>query len=105
MEQLVVDRNRTNVVVVDLNEDVSADTFTSEIRKEQDWNSTLLATWTVTFVTDGTDGELLLTLDKATTSAITLSTAYMDIKRVNGSEETSVLAEPIQVVFQGTVTQ
>lgn len=107
IKQLRVHKNRTNVVVVDLGFDVSSDVFTSEIRREMDWESDLLATWLVAFETDGSDGRLILTLDDVETGAITVSNGYMDLKRCIGGidgEPVSVFAEPIQVAFKGTVT-
>lgn len=107
MKQLAVHRNRTNSVVINVGFDVSQDVITSEIRKEIDWESDLLATWTVAYVTDGTDGRLLLTLDDSVTQLITSTIGYMDLKRRIGGatgEPVSVFLEPIEVVFKGTVT-
>lgn len=96
--------DRTNVITLELGEDVSADIFTSEIREEPNSISTLIATWDVTFTTDGTDGSLTLTLDNSVTSAITATGGYMDVKRVTGGEPVTVLSEPLEVVFEETVT-
>ena len=104
MEQLIVYKNRTTVVPVSLGFDVSQDTFTSQIREEEDSASPLIAEWTVSFLTDGTDGELLLTLDDSGTSQITKTKGFMDIKRVTGNEPVSVFDAPIEVLFRNTIT-
>jgi len=102
--QLVVPKNRTNIVPVSLGIDLSADTITSEIRVSEDPTSTLIATWAVTFNTDGTDGKVVLTLPVADVENITRTTGFMDLKRVSGGEPLSVFREPLEVVFQGVVT-
>jgi len=61
--KVIVYKNRTNRLTVNLGIDVSADVLTSQIRVEEDHNSALIATWGISFATDGTDGVLLLTLD------------------------------------------
>lgn len=101
---VVVDRGRTTVLSVGLGYDVSGDVLTSEIRADRDSTSQLIAAWSVSFLTDGTDGELVLTLDDSVTSAIVKSKGYMDIKRVTGGEPVSVFSEPIPVVIKGVVT-
>lgn len=102
--RITVHKNRTNVVTVDLGFDISADTFTSQIRTEKDQSSTLLATWTVTFATNGTDGKLVLTLDNSQLTNVTRANGYMDIKRVTNGEPMSVFDEPIEVLFRNVVT-
>lgn len=104
MKQLTVHKGRTNVVQVSVGFDVSQDVITSEIREEQDSESTLIAAWQIVFLTDGTDGELILTLDNAITSAIEKSKGYMDMKRVTAGEPTNVFDEPIEVLFKTVVT-
>ena len=105
-KSITIHKGRTNQVLVSLGYDVSGDTLTSEIRTEQDQESALLATFTVGFVTTGVDGELVLTLDNSafTPEVLTRSYGFMDIKRVKNGEPYSVFAEPVEVVFQGTVT-
>lgn len=98
---LVVYKNRTNIVNASLGYDVSGDTITSEIRTESD---VLIATWTVTFDGDGTDGELVLTLDNSITSAIEYSRGLMDMKRVSAGEPFAVFDKAIEVEFRETVT-
>ena len=66
--EVIVYKSRDNVVRVQLGEDVSDDVITSEIRSEPSHGATLIATWTVSFESDGSDGKLLLTLDAFTTS-------------------------------------
>lgn len=102
--KLTVHKHRTNIVPVSIGVDVSTDTITSEIRVKEDPTSSLIATWTVSFASDGTDGEIVLTLPQAAVANITRTTGYMDIKRVSGGQPLSVFREPLEVVFQGVVT-
>ena len=101
---IIVHKNRTNIITVGLGYDVSADTITSEIRAQPEVDSPLLATWDVTFATDGEDGELVLTLDDTITAQISATSGFMDIKRVTGSEPVPVFDKPLEVIFRGTVT-
>lgn len=102
--KVIVHKNRTNRLTINLGIDVSGDTLTSQIRAEEDHTSTLIATWVVTFETDGTDGVLLLTLDDVITAAITVDSGFMDIKRLSGGEPLPVFDRPVEVSFRGTVT-
>lgn len=102
--EVIVYKNRTNVITVDMGEDVAGITITSEIRAEPDHTSTLIATWTVANVTDGHDGMIKLTLDNTTTSAITADRGYMDLKKMVSGEPLPVFDEPLEVSFRGTVT-
>jgi hypothetical protein len=102
--QVVVHKGRDNELIVDLQEDVSTDTFESQIRSEPDQTGALIATWNVNFVTDGTDGLLSLTLTDVATAQIAAKGGYMDIKRTSGTEILPVWDEPMEVIFRGTVT-
>jgi len=102
--QIIIHKGRSNVETVSLGIDVSADMITSQIRSEPNQESPLIATWAVTFKTDGTDGELILTLSDVITSQITATSGYMDLKRVTGSHPVPVFDQPLEVVFRGTVT-
>lgn len=104
MKQIEVHKGRTVIVPVSLGFDVSGDTFSSEIRAEKDSESTLIATWTVTFDSDGTDGELILTLDDSVTKEIDNAMGYMDIKRITGGEPVSVFNDPLEVLFKDVIT-
>lgn len=99
MPELRVYKNRTNVIQVDLGMDVSGDTITSEIRAEKSSESELLATWTVDFLTDGTDGNLVLTIDDSDLDAIISNKGWMDMKRVSGGEPLPVFSNPLRVRF------
>jgi hypothetical protein len=101
---IVVYKGRTVVVPVSLGIDVSTDTFTSQIRRDPSRDSLLVATWTVTFATNGTDGELVLTMDDTITSAITVSSGYMDLKRVTEGEPVPVFESPLAVSFRESIT-
>ncbi len=104
MQQIVVYKGRTVILQVSLGIDVSQDTITSEIRVDKDQLSDLIATWAVSFATDGTDGELILTLDDSVTTNIKKSTGYMDLKRITGGEPLSVFDEPLEVIFKESIT-
>ncbi|MET0787498.1 MAG: hypothetical protein ABWY25_12430 [Paenisporosarcina sp.] len=101
---VIVHKGRTNTITVDLGMDVSDDTITSEIRSEPVVEAPLIATWTVTFETDGTDGKLVLRLDNLVTAQIKENTGYMDLKRLVGTEPVSIFDRPLEVSFRGTVT-
>jgi hypothetical protein len=103
--KIIVHKNRTNIISVDMGMDVSGDVITSEIRSEPDVDSPLIATWIVTYKTDGTDGELVLTLDDNETSQIKANSGYMDLKRMVGGEPLPVFDSPLEVSFRGSVTQ
>jgi hypothetical protein len=101
-------RKRLNVVRVSMEMDVSQDAFSSEIRTEKNSESTLLATWTASFATDGTDGELLLTLDDsddAQLSEVTRSIGYMDVKRITNGKPMPLFDGFLEVVFKNVITE
>lgn len=104
IKQIVVHKGRTVIVPVSLGYDVSGDVFESEIREEKNRTSDLIVAWDVSYLTDGSDGELILTLDDAVTSTIEKSKGYMDIKRVSGGEPLPVFNGVIEVLFRETVT-
>ena len=104
MNQLTVHKGRTINVPVSLGFDVAADVISSQIRAARTQDSQLIATWTVTFVTDGSDGKLIFSLDNSVTSTIQAQVGYMDIKRLSGGEPLSVIDSPIEVVFKEIVT-
>lgn len=101
---LIVHKGRTNIVPVSLGMDVSGDTITSEIRAKPVATSELIASWTVSFETDGSDGEIILTLDDSDTVDITYSRGYMDLKRVTAGEPVPVFDKPLHVEFKDVVT-
>jgi hypothetical protein len=98
---LVVYKNRRNVVPVSLGVNLSTDTITSEIRT---LSGVLIATWSVTFDGDGTDGELVLTLDDSALSSIPYTIGLMDLKRVSAGEPLPVFDKPLEVEFREAVT-
>lgn len=103
-KSLIVYKNRTNIVPVALGIDVSADTFESDIREGASVDAELIAEWTVSFSTDGTDGDLLLTLDDSVTSTIVQTFGYMDIKRISDGEPLPVFDNALRVEFRDVVT-
>lgn len=100
-DKIVVYKGRTNVITVSLGINVSTDTITSEIRTEA---GVLIATWAVAFDSDGTDGELVLTLDNSVTTPIAYPSGLMDLKRVSGGEPLAVFDKPVEVEFRNVVT-
>jgi len=98
---VIVYKDRTNIVTLSMGIDVSGDVVTSEIR---DSAGVLIATWGVAFDNDGTDGELILTLDNAVTSTITATNGVMDVKRVSAGEPLPVFDMPLEVEFRESVT-
>ena len=103
--KVIVHKGRTNTLQINMGLNIASDTFTSEIRAEPTVDSPLIATWTVAFLTDGTDGKLKLTLDDQITKLIAPNSGYMDLKRISGSEPVPVFDRPLEVSFRGTVTQ
>ena len=105
MSEINVYKNRTNTIQFDLQQDVSLDTFISEIREKANVESALIATWNVAFVTDGTDGLLVLTIDDSSLTNVIQKSGYMDLIRVTGGEPIPAIAEPIKVSLKDTVTE
>lgn len=105
MKQITVYKGRTNIVPVSVGYDASSDQFTSQIRVDKNPESDLIAEWTVSFATDGTDGELVLTLDNSVTSEIQQAHGYMDIKKVTGGEPFNLFDDVLEVLFKNTVTE
>lgn len=97
-------KNRTNILPVNLGINVSTDTLISEIREGSTVTSPLIATWTISFLTDGVDGKCIFRLDDAQLSTVTAKKGYMDVKRISGGEPLAVFAAPVQVVFLDVVT-
>lgn len=104
MKQIVIYKGRTAILPVSFGDDISNDTFTSEIRVDKDPASLLITTWDVSFDTNGVDGELILTLDDSITGAVTKSVGYMDIKRITDGEPINVFNQPVEVLFKNPVT-
>lgn len=104
-QQVIVNKGRTTKLQVGFGFDISGDTFFSEIREEPNRTSTLIVEWTPSFATDGTDGELILTIDDSVSGPVTKSVGYMDIKRVTGGEPVSVFDEILEVLFKESVTE
>lgn len=104
MADVIVFRNRTNILSVNIGIDVSNETVTSEIREDKTTSSALIASWDVSYLTDGTDGQLVFRLDDSVTSLITQTKGYMDLKRLSNGEPLPVFLEPIKVVFRDVVT-
>lgn len=102
--ELIIHLDRTNRVPLNIGVSVVGDTFTSEIREERDPESTLIATWDCSFLTDGSDAEIVLVLPEAELTGVTEQYGYMDVKRTSGGEDFPVFAEPLKVKFQKVVT-
>lgn len=104
MQHVTVYKGRTTLLRVSLGYDVSNDTITSEIRVDPNRESELIASWNVSFETDGADGELILTIDDSVSDLIDRNDGYMDLKRVTGGQPVPVFDIPLQVLFKDTVT-
>jgi hypothetical protein len=102
--EVIVHKGRVNTTEVRMGFDVSGDTITSEIRSQPTVDATLLATWDVAFLTDGTDGVLVLTIDDMD-RLIDAEKGYMDLKRDISGELVPVFDKPLEVIFRGTVTE
>lgn len=102
--KVIVHKGRTNILTINLGLNVSADTFTSEIRSGPEQDAPLIATWVVSFTTNGQDGKLTLRLDDNDTRQIKANDGYMDLKRMSGGEPLAVFDTPLEVTFRGTVT-
>lgn len=100
-ETIIVHKNRVNVIPVSLGMDVSGETLTSEIRTA---TNVLIATWVVSFESDGVDGEILLTMDDSVSAAIVYERGLMDIKRVSAGQPYAVFDAPFDVEIRETVT-
>ena len=103
--QVIVHKGRVNTIGVSLGYNASADIYTSEIRRDPDFLSPLIAIWTVAWKTNGSDGELILTLDDLITKQIEVDSGYMDLKRVSAGNAFPVFDRPLEVIFRGTVTE
>lgn len=102
--EIVIHKNRTNVITVNLGVNVTGDTLTSEIRTQPEVDAPLVATFVVAVITAAT-GELTLTLDDTAAASVTVDFGYMDIKRVSGGEPLAVFDRPLEVKFRGVVTE
>lgn len=102
--QVIVHKGRTNIIEIHLGYDASADSWASEIRAEPDLSGTLICPWTVSWVTDGVDGKLKLTILAVTSGAVEVDSGYMDLKRITGGQPVPVFDRPLEVVFRGSVT-
>ncbi len=107
--KLRVNKNRYNTIQVHLGYDISSydiEDIKSEIRSEPSVESTLIATWDVSFLTDGVDGKLVLVINTEVASQITANSGYMDVLlRTDDNEDIPAFDEPLEVVFQGVVTE
>lgn len=104
MEPIPIYRGYKKQIFVALGYDVSEDDLSSQIRVTEDPESDLLATWAIGFVTDGTDGELILTLDASETNVTTHSKGYMNIKRISAGEPYVVFDGVLECVFEDVPT-
>lgn len=94
MQPVIVQKGKTVVIGVSLGFNVSLDTITSTIRVSEDPLSAIIVAWVVSFETDGTNGDLLLTLDSVMTAAIVETTGYMDLKRIAGGPPLPIFVNP-----------
>lgn len=103
MSQILIRKGASKRVRVSFahNPDVSNDVVTSKITASPRPDSKVLATWNVSYLNDGKDGEILLELDHEATRQISESEGYMNIERsVNGEKPMNVWDEPLEVSFE-----
>lgn len=100
MQPIVIQRGNTIEVPVSIGFNVSGETLTSKIYVDDDPLSAVIAEWTVSFITDGSDGELLLTLSYLITEAIVQSSGHMDLRKTSGTP-VDLLEQMLEVIFQG----
>ena len=93
---VTVYKGRARTITLQLGEDTTGDTLTSEIRNEPARDSALIVTWTVT-PTDETEGVYELSLTETQTGQVVVDSGYMDVKRIpsGGSEAVPVFDTPL----------
>lgn len=99
MDSVIVVRGNTVEVPVSLAFNVSADTLYSSIRTTEDPDSDVIAEWDISFITNGTDGELLFTLDGDITADIVEDIGYMFFISINGGDPIDIFDVPVVVEF------
>lgn len=106
MSGVVIFRNRTTIVQVNLGFDVSADELISEVRKGKTTEDELIVAWDISFLTDGHDGKCLFKIDDSVVADVPEDQVdgWMDVKRISGGEPLPVLAKPIKAIFRDVVT-
>lgn len=97
---LIVAKTKTVIVPISLGFNVVGWVFTADLRATVVATSALIATWIVTFDTDGKDGELIATLQDTITSGLTVGTAYMRLKRIIPSPTLEIFGEPVLTSIQ-----
>lgn len=104
--QVTIIRGRSKTIEYVSQRDLSGSSYASHIRVQRHPESELIAEWDVDFVTDGTDGKLLLHLTAEQTAAIEASKGYMDIKALSTGlpEDVEQITSIISVVFEWPVT-
>lgn len=102
--EVIVYKGRDNVLKVDMGQDLTGVTVTSEIRVEPNQESDLIATWDVALETTAVAGMLVLTLTELETADITADRGYMDLKKEEDGKSYAVFDQPLEVSFRGTVT-
>lgn len=103
MAEITVYKNRTNVKQIHLGYDVSGDIITSQVRAKKEIGSLLLFTWTVSLLTDGVDGKLVISVDDSALTDITVKHGYMDLKRMSAGEPLQVF-DAVKVHFRESIT-
>jgi hypothetical protein len=104
MSSINVYKRRTTTVIINLGVDISADTFVGEIRTGKTVAGELIATWDISFVTDGKDGLLKLLIDDSDADQFTYAYGYTDLKRVIDNEPVPVFLDPLKILFKDPVT-
>jgi hypothetical protein len=105
MAKLVFNKGRYNAVNVNAQMDLDGETISSQIRVGPDETSDLILTWTVT-ETDYSVGTFVLSYNDSTPDAdiAAVTRGFMDIKRLTGSGDISLMDEPLVVEFRSFPT-
>lgn len=101
---IVVHRGRVKTIQIETNEDLLLYDVFSDIRVGTSKDTDLIASWTVSKLTDGSDGLLVLSLSSSITEDITQNYGYMDLKKVYDGKSYSIFKYPLKVMFYNIVT-
>lgn len=106
MTQIHIIRGRSKTIEYVSQRDLSGSSFASHIRTARTPESQLLAEWSISYVTDGTDGKLILHLTAEQTAVITVTSGFMDIKANNTGlpDEVEQLTDIIGVTISSPIT-
>ncbi len=96
-----IDRGRVFAQQIDFDgdPDLSADSWSAQLRKSPDPDSDLYASFTVD-TTDAATGSLVLRLTQVQTDAIVADDGWYDLLRTTGSQPTTIFDRPLLAVIR-----